>query len=117
MRKEEFSKRLRQLHKQRGWDQERLSRNGYVARNTLQNAFLGNGTPNLTTVQEICDGLHITLGQFFTDEETTKTNVDYVITDPTEEIIELIESAEGLSKTDLQPFINYFNYIKMLRKK
>ena len=106
MRKEDFSKRLKQFHKERHWCQEELFRQGDVSRNTLQDAFSEKANPTLSTIQAICDGLNLSLGEFFSDEKKGQT--DYVITELDRELLEV---TKDYSKQEMRVLIEYFRYM------
>lgn len=59
--------RLRQLLKERGWTEYKLSKKCGLSESTLANIFRRNTTPSITTLEAICRGFGITLSQFFSD--------------------------------------------------
>lgn len=61
--------RLRQLLKERGWTEYRLSKESGVSESTLANIFRRNNVPSIATLEAICKGFRITLSQFFADDE------------------------------------------------
>lgn len=61
--------RLRQLMKDRGWTEYRLSVNSGLSQSTLANIFRRNNIPTIATLEAICKGFGITLSQFFADGE------------------------------------------------
>ena len=61
--------RLRQLMKERGWTEYRLSVNSGLSQSTLANIFRRNNIPTIATLEAICKGFGITLSQFFADGE------------------------------------------------
>lgn len=61
--------RLRRLLNERGWTEYRLAKNSGLSESTIANIFKRNTVPSLPTLEAICDGLGITLSQFFADEE------------------------------------------------
>ena len=59
--------RLRQLLKERGWTEYKLSKKCGLSESTLANIFRRNTTPSIATLEAICRGFGITLSQFFSD--------------------------------------------------
>lgn len=64
-------KKLEKLIKQEGFTQYKLSKACGLSQSTLANIFRRNTIPSILTLQIICDGLGITLAQFFTEDEDT----------------------------------------------
>ena len=65
----ETLERLRQLMKERGWTEYRLSVNSGLSQSTLANIFRRNNIPTIATLEAICKGFGITLSQFFAVDE------------------------------------------------
>lgn len=61
--------RLRQLLKERGWTEYKLSKKCGLSESTLANIFRRNTTPSIATLEAICRGFGITLSQFFSDRD------------------------------------------------
>ena len=61
--------RLRQLMDARGWSEYRLAKESGLSPSTLANIFKRNTVPSVTTLEAICGAFHITLAQFFAEEE------------------------------------------------
>lgn len=55
--------RLRQLLKERGWTEYKLSKKCGLSESTLANIFRRNTTPSIATLEAICRGFGITLSQ------------------------------------------------------
>ena len=66
--------RLRQLLNERGWTEYRL--NSGLSESTIANIFKRNTVPSLPTLEAICDGLGITLSQFFADRDMVELTPD-----------------------------------------
>lgn len=56
--------RIRQLMKERSWSEYRLAKMSGLSASTLSNLFTRNTTPSIGTLEAICKGFGITLGQF-----------------------------------------------------
>ena len=59
--------RLRQLLKERGWSEYKLSKECGLAQSTIGNVFRRNTVPSIATLETICNGFGITLSQFFAE--------------------------------------------------
>ena len=59
--------RLRQLLRERGWTEYRLSRECNLSQTTMGNVFRRNTMPSLATLETICDGFGITMAQLFAE--------------------------------------------------
>lgn len=64
--------RIRQLMKERSWSEYRLAKISGLSASTLSNLFTRNTTPSIGTLEAICKGFGITLGQFFTEGEVVE---------------------------------------------
>ncbi len=61
------NERLRQLLKERGWTECRLSKKCGFSESTIGNIFKRNTVPSIPTLEIICKGFGITLSQFFAE--------------------------------------------------
>lgn len=61
--------RIRHLMKERNWTEYRLAKMSGLSASTLSNLFTRNTMPSINTLESICNGFGITLGQFFTEGE------------------------------------------------
>ncbi len=68
--------RLRQLLKERGWTEYRLSKNCGLSESTIANIFRRNTVPSIATLETICDGFGITMSQFFAEGEMVELSPD-----------------------------------------
>lgn len=68
--KDAVANRIRQLCKERGITPNRLSNISAVSQSTVK-SILGNESfnPGIVTIKKLCDGLEITLGEFFSTPE------------------------------------------------
>jgi len=55
--------------KERGWTAYRLSKESGLSESTLANIFKRNNVPAISTLEYICKAFHISLSQFFAEEE------------------------------------------------
>ena len=68
--------RLRQLMKERGWTEYRLSKECGLSESTLANIFRRNTLPSIGTLEAICKGFGITLSQFFAEGNLVEMTPD-----------------------------------------
>lgn len=61
--------RIVQLMKERRWTAYRLAKESGLPQSTITNLFKRSTTPSIPTLETICAGLGITLGQFFAEGE------------------------------------------------
>lgn len=61
--------RIKELMKERGWTDYRLAKESGLSQSTISNMFNRSTAPSIQTLQSICDGLGITLSQFFAEGE------------------------------------------------
>lgn len=68
--REAVASRIRQLCKQRGITPNGLSNTSAVPQATLKSILNGESkNPGIVTLKKLCDGLEITLGEFFDTPE------------------------------------------------
>ena len=60
-------KRITQLRDERGWSNYRLAKEACISQTTLRNLYSRNTLPSIPTLEALCNGLGITLSQFFAD--------------------------------------------------
>ena len=85
----DINEKIRKLLKQRGWSEYRLAKNSGLSESTITNIFKRNTVPSITTLEAICNGLGITLSQFFAQGD---------VIDLTPELSEFLESWVSLTK-------------------
>ncbi len=61
--------KIKHLMQERGWTAYRLAKESSLSESTLANIFKRNTVPSISTLEEICNGFHITLSQFFAEGE------------------------------------------------
>lgn len=62
-------KRIDELRKQRGWSINNLAMEAMLTQSTVNNLFVRNSEPKLSTLRAICNAFGITLSEFFKEEE------------------------------------------------
>ena len=81
---------IRELCTKRGWTIYRLAVESQIGHTTLGNLFKRNNTPSISTLEKICDGLGITMSEFFAKDKKTIPNL-------TEKHLELIKRYNNLT--------------------
>lgn len=66
--------RIKQLMGEKGWTEYRLAKESGLSQSTIANLFSRNTVPSISTLEMICQGLGITLAQFFADNEFVELN-------------------------------------------
>ncbi len=61
-------KRIDELRKQRGWSINNLAMEALLTQSTVNNLFVRNSEPKLSTLRAICNAFGITLSEFFEEE-------------------------------------------------
>lgn len=90
MRDSEIITRIEDLRKKRNWSVYQLAKESELPYSTLNNLLHRTNIPTVPTLQKICDGLGITMSDFFRDKVT-----DYVVTD---DQVKLLEVERALSR-------------------
>ena len=62
--------RLQQLMDERGWTIYRLAKESDVAWTTIRNMFARNTEPSIATLESLCNGMGMTLVQFFDEDNS-----------------------------------------------
>ncbi len=62
-------KKLQQLLDSKGWTAYRLAKKCNLSESTLANIFRRNTMPSISTLEAICQGLGISLAQFFSEND------------------------------------------------
>lgn len=61
-------KRIRELMEEKQWSEYRLAKMSGLSQSAISNLFKRNTLPSIPTLEAICNGLNITLSQFFAEE-------------------------------------------------
>lgn len=86
--------RIQELCKQRGWSLYKLAKESNIAYSSLNNIFLRNTQPTISTLEKICNGFQISMSDFFNDATTSNAQV----LSPDE--LELLECYRKISKSN-----------------
>lgn len=105
MKEENVLERIRQLTAERSWTLYRLAKESGISYSTLSNSFHRNNVPTVSTLIQICDGLGITLSEFF-DESSTYASQ---LTDSDQQLLDLWHT---LSRTDRALTLSFIHGLK-----
>lgn len=97
----DVTKKLAMLLEDRGWSEYRLAKESNLPHSTVLNIFQRNNPPSISTLEAMCNGLGITLAQFFTEDES--------LVMLTEEQKEILEKYEALSKAQKEMIVDLLN--------
>ena len=91
--------RIRQLCAKKGWSYYRLAKESGIPYSTLNTMMLKTNAPSITTLSKICNGLGVTLAQFF-DEQSEPEML-------TREQRECLRIWDSLNRTEKKQAIAY----------
>lgn len=63
--------RIDKLRIEKGWTLYKLAEESLLTQSTLSNMFIRKTQPSIATLTSICNGLNISLSEFFAEETTT----------------------------------------------
>ena len=87
----DITQRIKGLCEQRGWTQYRLAKVSGIPQSSLNAMLTRDGDPSIRNITKICEGLGISLTEFFSGLE-----------EPSEEMQEIIDIWNGLDKSARQ---------------
>ena len=61
--------RIKNLMSERGWTEYKLAKEAELPQSTISTLFSRNNLPSIPTLEAICQGLGITMSQFFAEGE------------------------------------------------
>lgn len=65
----EVLEKIEKLRKEKGWSINYLAMESGLTQSTLNNLYLRNTEPKISTLRAICRAFNITLSEFFKEEE------------------------------------------------
>ena len=93
-----YSKRIENLLKERGWSIYQLSKISGVAQSTISNLLYQNKSTNLFTIERLCAAFDISLSEFF-DENDKRCQTEE------DELLRLYQSLSADSRDALLNFL------------
>lgn len=90
--------KIKKLYTQKGWSVYRLAKESDIPYSSLNNMMLRNTQPSVPTLRKICNGLGITMSEFF-DDDIPVSNFQYLLHLDSEEYT-MIESFRKLDDFD-----------------
>ena len=101
--------RLTELSEKEGFTLYRLAKKSSIPYSTLNSLFKNNNDPTVSTLQKLCNGLGITLSEFFSSKEFEPNGTrEYLSKD---EYI-MINKYRDLSKKDKKNIIGIIDVLK-----
>lgn len=97
----DVTQKLMLILEDRGWSEYRLAKESNLPHSAVLNIFQRNNQPSISTLEAMCNGLGITLAQFFTEDES--------LVMLTEEQKEILEKYEALSKAQKEMIVDLLN--------
>ena len=97
--------RIRQERNKRGWSDYELAENSGISQSTISTWYNRNIEPGVASIERICDGLGISLSQFFMEDSGG-------LTDEQKEIFELWTKLNPVQRSALKDLIRSFLFEK-----
>ncbi len=97
--------RMKELLKEREWTTYRLAKESGLAYSSLNNIFVRETIPSVSTLEKICEGFQITLSQFFDREQPTVASFDMLSADE-RTVINLYRRLNGREKELLTAYLH-----------
>lgn len=82
-----IAERIIQLRTEKGYSTNKLSQLAEIAQATLREIEIGQKSPNIITLEKICNALEISLADFFSeDKESDSSKIDELPIDAKKEL-------------------------------
>ncbi|MDO4622335.1 MAG: helix-turn-helix domain-containing protein [Eubacteriales bacterium] len=112
---ENFSaRRIKEICEQRGISIDALARITGVTKSTLSNLVRSNNSPNVNTIARVCEGLGITVSQFFKEDMSFEGETMDELSDHQKHILEITRK---IPDRELKPLLEYLEYLAEIRNK
>ena len=95
--------KIKLLMEKRHWTMYRLAKESGIPYSSLNSLFQKNNQPTISTLERICNGLNISMGEFFS---TQLVQNEHIQTLSSEELV-LINLYRSLDKNDQKLLLNY----------
>lgn len=100
--------KIQQLLDERNWSLYKLSKESHIPYSSLNSLFLKNNQPTVATLEKICNGFHITLSEFFSDNTPYRNETPII----TEEEQKILDSFRSLSNKDKQKYLEIITILQ-----
>ncbi len=90
--------KIKKLYTQKGWSVYRLAKESDIPYSSLNNMILRNTQPSVPTLRKICNGLGMTMSEFF-DDDIPVSDFQYLLHLDSDEYM-MIESFRKLDDFD-----------------
>lgn len=97
--------RIKELCDERDWSIYRLAKEADIPYSSLNNIFVRNTHPTVPTLEKICNGLKISLSEFFSDKIPSNYTLRYSTL--SEEEMDLLETFHKLASDDKKILLAY----------
>lgn len=95
--------KIKDLLKERNWSIYKLAKESDIPYSSLNSLFLKNNQPTISTLEKICKGFHISMGEFFSDDTPYRENSYSFSSDE----LTIIEMYRSLNAHDQKLFTVY----------
>lgn len=97
--------KIKQIMKSKNISEYRLAKLSGLSQSTISNIFVRNTAPTLPTIEAICNGLGITMSQFFAEDGES----DVFLSDEQKEMFDAWSTLTAEQKEIIRSLINVFN--------
>ena len=73
--------KIDKLRIEKGWSIYKLAEESMITQSTISNMFIRKTQPSIATLTSICNGLNVSLSEFFADEILTPTTEEQILLD------------------------------------
>ena len=102
-------KRIKEILDEKGWTLYKLSKETGIPYSSLNSLFNKNNQPTISTLEKICEGLQISLEDFFSAGLSHQIEIENY-TREEREIIDSYRKLDKKNKTLLKGFIDLLNH-------
>lgn len=103
--------KIQSLLAERNWTIYKLSKESKIPYSSLNSLFLKNNQPTIATLEKICEGFHITMSDFFSDN----TPFCYETYDISKEELDMIHQIRSLNKHDHKLLLDFLDILERNR--
>ena len=104
----EVLQKIKKLMDERGWSLYKLAKESGIPYSSLNSLFQKNNQPTVTTLERICSGFHITIGEFFSDDTPYRQPEQEF----NKEEKDIITSYRNLNRNNKKLFLGFLNLLE-----